>query len=362
MILREMAESLKRISDRQEDIYKAIAPLTKIAGTIAQRQTFDKTVLNGLMNLAKFDLDCLEDESKVRHVEGNIHLLKHRGVENTDIKDYFVARDLLNDLPTSAIDAQVGKALEPIIAGVLSSVRQECIASVSKMNSVMNDMLIAKKREITSTVASVKRDVEAAYTAINEATKEAKDLVLTIAKSEISDLKNHREEEINSLISKINKSIATLSAKIYESNALGENIDRTINGYSFMTKVFDEKLIEVLTLAEQRVSEEQERMNTQINQAVKGVEDRFENYLSQVKHLPEKFDKTFDAEIRPEIGVITKKLTDKIEDLENTKKEIEMLASSMSDIILRSERTVAQVGNFIPNRERKVFINGKRNN
>ena len=255
MILREMAESLKRISDRQEDIYAAIIPLIKLVGGMNQRQSFDKTVLNGLMNLAKFDLDCLEDESKVKFVEGNIHLLKKQGKINSDIQDYDSALDTIQGLSKQAIDAHVGHIVENSSAGLLNVVRQECIAAISKTNASMKNMLDEKSKEITSVINRAKTEVDWARESVQTAVDDTKELVVSMVNKELASLKKHREDDINKSIIKLNRSAENLDIKIHQVDLLAEQVEKRLSNYEFMRDVFDNKLADILEEAERKMEE-----------------------------------------------------------------------------------------------------------
>lgn len=362
MILREMADSLKRISDRQEDIYAAITPLIKLVGGINQRQAFDKTVLNGLMNLAKFDLDCLEDESKVRFVEGNIHLLKKQNKINSDIRDYDSALDTIQGLSKQGIDERVGRIVENSSASLLNLVRQECIAAISKTNASMKNMLDEKNKEITSAINRAKTEVDWARDSVQTAVDDTKELVVSMVDKELASLKKHREDDINRAIVKLNKSAENLDIKLKQIDLLAEQVEKRLSGYEFMREVFDTKLADILDEAEEKMTECHKRMQTAISQNIAGQESKFENYLKEIQGTSTKLDVKFSEDVRSELTEISNKFSEKMRELDEAKKEVDAIASSMSTTIMSAERTVAQVGNFIPKRERKVFINGKRNN
>lgn len=357
-ILREMANALERISDRQDDLYKAIEPVMGFAASFGISQVFDQAVLEDLRSSMVSDLDVLEQEARIKYVDGNTAYLIKKGIENPNILGAQYARENLPQISRAELDTVMSDHKRD----ASRVIQQSAVQAIERANV-----------EISKSVDGRTREVERLQASLNSSMK--------LALNEVKDLKESFQRDIrkqvNDEVAEVNDEVAD---KIEELNQRSIGLLAEADSYYAKFKSGEDNikvLLIKLQSIEERVKEKAEgafkkaieRVDKVIESSVGKLEkelasktDNIQNLLSRVEEARKSTVVDYKEALEPKIEELKDTLREKIESLKSKEQELESLEEKINSTMLETSKVAARVSNLVPKTKQKVVINVQRNN
>ena len=366
MILQEMAKALERVSQRQDDIYKALEPIMKSTASQRVAMSFDQAVMNQLKHLCKSEIGVLEAEAQIQYSDGMTALNSKRGRIGPNEESATFARSMLPQIAKGDIDRTLEKhvisALTQAEDKVLSRMEQVTRACLSKVTVEVSRLMDEKTNDVVRNISKFRREAKVISEQVEGIRDAAPGLVEKVARKEIDKVKSMINEDLEKKRNQTERLTANIEKNLVDMEGSKKRVERSIESMDSLAKFVDSKLEKVFKSAAEQAADQEAKVQKRLQDELTKNSNNISNLLAKLEETRSKTGIRYEEAISPKIQDLKDSVQKKVDELDKAKKDLETLEASIAPTILATKKVVAQVSNTLPNKSKKVFINVRRNN
>jgi len=357
-ILREMAKALERLSDRQDDLYKAIEPVMGFAASYGVSQVFDMAVMEDLKSSMLSDLDVMDQESRLKYVDGNtLHLLK-KGIRNDNIDGAEYARRNLGNVSKTQLDSVMSDHKRD----ATRIVQRAAVDAIERANVEISKSVDGKTKEVERLQNTMSSSLAHALSEIND----LKDSFRVDIKQQVHDEISEVNDVVADKIEKLSQRSIGLLAEVEGYHAKFRSAEDGLKVMFMEINGIESKVRSHLEAAFKKAIAKTDEMiavsTGNLEKELASKTDNIQNLLTRVEEVRASTVVDYKKALEPKVEELKDTLKEKIEALKNREGELERLGDEIESTIAKTNRVAARVSNLVPKTKQKVVINVKRNN